>query len=182
MPRVLQYGRIDGARWRRLATIIAAVLALLGAALLTYNSLVTVRDRRALRRSQINHCRENLSVIASAISAYSASHAGAIPRFEDLVLCGSINDPRVFVCPAGGDDPASGSPVEQAAQLTQEGYCSYRRFDIGHSIFDGQPILVAEPLGLHETGAHVILRDGSIRFISPADFKHLFPPVKFSER
>ena len=122
------------------------------------------------RREQANRakCATNMQHIGQGLTAYANHHDGAYPgRLEDAILSGDIT-PELLICPDSSDTPSPGStPMQQAANLSAGGHCSYIYTGAGLTtaqVSNGDVLLYEPPQAHEQQGMNILLADGQVQF------------------
>jgi prepilin-type processing-associated H-X9-DG protein len=147
-------------------TIFLALLAYVGAAML-------FPPRPTIHRARQVKCASNLRQIGMALSLYTkdAGSPQYPPGLELLVEKADVG-PDVFVCPAAGDQKATGATTRQRVEDFLAGkHCSYVYVGAKLTAGDSAAHVVAyEPLSNHGgVGANVLYNDGSVARLEKAE-------------
>jgi prepilin-type processing-associated H-X9-DG protein len=141
---------------------LAIVLAMVA---LTVSALMPALERGRYSANRV-YCAGNMRQIGQAIATYAEHHGGQFPADLQTLETSENLPPAVFVCPASGKSPATGTSLHDPA------HCSYRYVANTMTMKNAAPdsVLLYEPLAEHAgTGMNVLFGDFHVQWVPASE-------------
>ena len=112
-------------------------------------------------------CASNLRQIGQSARQYAIDHGGAFPPDLETLLVNSDFVARSFVCPSSEHAPAPPPPPFVLGSNCSYIYVGTGRHDDGSR---GAVLAFELPTNHNADGANVLFADGTVRFLTPAEY------------
>jgi prepilin-type processing-associated H-X9-DG protein len=112
-------------------------------------------------------CATNLREVGNAAQMYALGHQGNFPPdFQTLVQTGSMDRPKLFVCPATHHQPGALADVDQWTDYVL--VPNRKSSDPGHSV-----LAFSKPECYPGKGGNILFVDGSVQWCNQEDYARL---------